>query len=164
MRHVIHVYTEPGVGPLSRAWRLAIRRAARRVLRCEGVDEPVVVNVTVVGEMTIAQLNQRMRGKSGTTDVLSFPNLDCWDDRADGQRENARDPETGRLDLGDVAICLPVVLAQAKQLQQSAEREISYMTVHSTLHLLGYDHIDEAEQKQAMRAREKAILATLGDL
>ena len=72
------------------------------------------------------------------------------------------DPETGLCPLGDMAISLERAKAQAQEFGHSIRREIGYLTIHSMLHLLGYDHLDEGEQKKQMREREEAILAELG--
>ena len=72
------------------------------------------------------------------------------------------DPETGGVLLGDMMICVPRCERQGEELGHGYERELMYLTVHSVLHLLGYDHLDEGPQKAQMRAREEAILETLG--
>ena len=72
------------------------------------------------------------------------------------------DPGTGYVPLGDMAISLERVKAQAKEYGHSNRRELAYLAVHSVLHLLGYDHMDEGQQKAQMRAREEAIMAALG--
>ena len=71
------------------------------------------------------------------------------------------DPETGMCPLGDMAISLERAIAQAKEFGHSTRREIGYLTIHSMLHLLGYDHLDEGEQKVQMRQREEAIATTI---
>jgi len=71
------------------------------------------------------------------------------------------DPMTGLTPLGDMAISMERVLAQAEEYGHSRRRELAYLVVHSVLHLLGYDHLDEGEQKKQMRAREEAIMAEL---
>ena len=71
------------------------------------------------------------------------------------------DPETDMCPLGDMAISLERAIAQAKEFGHSAKREIGYLTIHSMLHLLGYDHLDEGPMKKQMRAREEAIAATI---
>ncbi|MCL2546806.1 MAG: rRNA maturation RNase YbeY [Oscillospiraceae bacterium] len=125
--------------------RRAIKRAARCALRCEGVDGKRQIAVACVDEESIRGLNARTRNIDKTTDVLSFPSGED-------------------VFLGDVAICLPIVEQQAVEFGHSVRRELSYMTVHSILHLLGYDHVDEGAEKARMRAREKEIMETLGEL
>ena len=71
------------------------------------------------------------------------------------------DPETGLCPLGDMAISLEKAIAQAKEFGHSTRREVGYLTIHSMLHLLGYDHLDEGQQKAQMRQREEMIAATL---
>lgn len=71
------------------------------------------------------------------------------------------DPETGKIPLGDMAISLERAIAQAKEYGHSSRREIGYLTIHSMLHLLGYDHLDEGPEKAKMRAREEKIAASI---
>lgn len=73
--------------------------------------------------------------------------------------EEFEDPETGLVPLGDMCISLERAVAQAQEFGHSVRREVGYLTIHSMLHLLGYDHLDEGEQKRQMRAREEAIAA-----
>ena len=97
------------------------------------------------------------------TDVLSFPMLELTPGTPpDGTGEDELDPETGLCPLGDMVISMEHVAAQAKEYGHSNRRELAYLVVHSVLHLLGYDHLDEGPQKKQMRAREEAILAELG--
>ena len=109
----------------------------------------------------IRALNKEQRGVDAATDVLSFP---AWDftpgafDAAAGEP----DPDTGLLPLGDMALSIDHIRIQAAEYGNSLGREAAYLTVHSILHLLGYGHLDEGEQKKQMRAREKAIMAALG--
>ena len=101
-----------------------------------------------------------MREVDRATDVLSFPEFDLQPgELPDG--EDA-DPGTGLVPLGDMVISMEHVAAQAKEYGHSNRRELAYLVVHSVLHLLGYDHLDEGLQKKQMRAREEAILAELG--
>ena len=75
--------------------------------------------------------------------------------------EGELDLDTGRLPLGDVVLSVERALEQAEEYGHSAQRELCYLTVHSILHLLGYDHVDEGEKKRQMRAREEAIMAAM---
>ena len=113
------------------------------------------VDVTLVDD-------EGIRAVDRATDVLSFPMLEFSEGQYGGSLEQDRDPDTGRLFLGDVLISLERARAQAQEYGQSAERECAYLTVHSMLHLLGYDHMDEGPQKAAMRAREEEALASMG--
>ena len=94
------------------------------------------------------------------TDVLSFPAFDLTPGELPGEED--ADPATGLVPLGDMVISLERVQAQAKEYGHSNRRELAYLVVHSVLHLLGYDHLDEGPEKARMRAREDAIMGELG--
>ena len=95
-----------------------------------------------------------------STDVLSFPEFELHPGELPGMED--ADPGTGLVPLGDMVISLEHVTAQAKEYGHSNRRELAYLVVHSVLHLLGYDHLDEGPQKAQMRAREEAIMDVLG--
>ena len=95
------------------------------------------------------------------TDVLSFPMFDLTAGQPPVD-ERLLDPATHRLPLGDMVISLERATAQAEEYGHSIQRELGYLAVHSVLHLLGYDHMDEGEQKRQMRAREEAIMNEMG--
>lgn len=129
-------------------------------LDAEGVDTPCEVNVLVTDDAAIHQINLDMRNVDRPTDVLSFPMFELVPgEKPDG--EDA-DPATGLVPLGDMVLSLERATAQAEEFGHSVEREVSYLAVHSVLHLLGYDHMDEGEMKAQMRGREEAILTALG--
>lgn len=134
-----------------------IRDAAELALRAEGIEVPCLISVMLTDDEGIRQVNREYRGVDRETDVLSFP----MNELAPG----AFDPElcehdwgTGAVMLGDMMISLPTCERQGEEFGHGFDREIRYLTVHSVLHLLGYDHLDEGEEKQRMRAREKAIM------
>ena len=141
---------------------LAVRleEAVNAALDAEGVDVPCVVEVCLTDDEAIHQTNLEMRGVDRPTDVLSFPMFELQP----GEKPRAEwaDPDTDRVLLGDMMISLERARAQAEEYGHSLEREICYLAVHSVLHLLGYDHLDEGPMKQQMRAREEAILGRLG--
>ena len=138
-----------------------IRRCIRVALDAQGVNVPCEVSVLITDDKGIQALNKEFRGIDRPTDVLSFPlqELTPGDFKAD---EAEISPETGRLPLGDVVISSERICAQAKEYGSTDEREMVYLVIHSILHLLGYDHMDEGEQKKAMRDREKIILKGVG--
>ena len=157
-RHYIPVTADvPGISEDRRAF---IRKVIRTALAAEGVDFPCEVDVLITDDEAIHQVNLGMRGVDRATDVLSFPEFDL----TPGQLPEAEDadPGTGLVPLGDMVISWEDVTAQAKEYGHSNRRELAYLVVHSVLHLLGYDHLDEGPQKKQMRAREEAILAQLG--
>ena len=141
--------------------RNLIIRSIKTVLKEEGVECPCEVSVLLTWDMEMHTLNLRFRGVDSTTDVLSFPAFEFVPGKFHAE-ENMFDPDSGRLPLGDMVISLPRVFAQAEEYGHSPERELSYLAVHSTLHLLGYDHVDEGKMKREMRSREDAIMAKLG--
>ena len=157
-RHYIPVTAEvPGVDDKKRA---LIRKAIRTALAAEGVDFPCEVDVSITNDAGIHQINLDMRQVDRPTDVLSFPSFDLTPGELPGGED--ADPATGLVPLGDMVISLERVQAQAKEYGHSNRRELAYLVVHSVLHLLGYDHLDEGPQKAQMRAREDAIMAELG--
>ena len=157
MEHPIWVEEEVPA-PAGLAARL--EEAVNAALDAEGVDVPCVVEVCLTDDEAIHQTNLEMRGVDRPTDVLSFPMFELQP----GEKPRAEwaDPDTDRVLLGDMMISLERARAQAEEYGHSLEREICYLAVHSVLHLLGYDHLDEGPMKQQMRAREEAILGRLG--
>lgn len=137
-----------------------IRRAVLAALECEEIDVPCVVEVCLTGDEGIHQTNLEMRGVDRPTDVLSFPMFEL----SPGEKPRAdwADPDTDKVLLGDMMISLERAIAQAEEYGHSPEREVCYLAVHSVLHLLGYDHLDEGPMKAQMRQREEAILGRLG--
>lgn len=157
-RHYIPVTANlPGVNDSQIAF---IRRAVRTALAAEGVDFPCEVDVLVTGDEEIRELNREARQVDKATDVLSFPAFDLEPGELPGPED--ADPGTGLVPLGDMMISLEHVAAQAKEYGHSNRRELGYLVVHSVLHLLGYDHVDEGPMKAQMREREEAILGELG--
>ena len=142
--------------------RQLITQAAQAAFALFAFPFDAGVDVTLVDDEGIRAVNRDIRQIDRATDVLSFPMLEFSEGRYGGSLEQDRDPDTGRLFLGDVLISLERARAQAQEYGHSAERECAYLTVHSMLHLLGYDHMDEGPQKAAMRAREEEVLASMG--
>ena len=157
-QHYIPITADvPGV---SEGQRALIRKVIRTALAAEGVDFPCEVDVCVTSDEGIHQINREMRGVDRPTDVLSFPAFDLSPGELPGEED--ADVATGLVPLGDMCLSLERVQAQAKEYGHSNRRELAYLVVHSVLHLLGYDHLDEGPQKAQMRAREDAILEELG--
>ena len=129
-------------------------------LEAEGVDVPCEVNVLFTDDEGIHAINLDMRGVDRPTDVLSFPMFDL--EPGEHPDEEDADPATGLVPLGDMCISLERAAAQAEEFGHSIQRELCYLTVHSVLHLLGYDHLDEGPMKAQMRDREEKILNGLG--
>lgn len=139
-----------------------LRQAVCAALAAEDVDEPCEVNILLTDDDGIRKLNREFRGVDAATDVLSFP----LNELRPGEFDVSvceREPDAGRVLLGDMAISVPRCEAQGLEFGHGFAREIAYLAVHSTLHLLGYDHMDDGEQKRLMRAREKEIMASIGE-
>ncbi len=139
-----------------------IRRCIHAVLQAEGISVPCEINVLVTNDQGIRGINAASRNIDRATDVLSFPMFTLEAGNPPADWTDYLDPETGLCPLGDMCISLERATAQAKEFGHSVRREVGYLTIHSMLHLLGYDHLDEGPQKAQMRAREEAIAASIG--
>ncbi len=135
--------------------RLLIRRCCHAVLVSEGFTQNAEVSVSFVSNSEIKSLNKVYRNKDSVTDVLSFPLTD-----ADGHMET--NMETGFVMLGDIVISIETAVKQANIYGHSLDREIGFLTVHSMLHLLGYDHETSKLDERIMREKEEAVLEKLG--
>ena len=157
IEHEVYIDAEVETPP---AVEEQIRRAVLAALEGEGIDTPCIVEVCVTDEEGIRQTNLEMRGVDRPTDVLSFPMFEL----SPGEKPQAdwADPDTDKVLLGDMMLSLERARTQAAEYGHSPEREVCYLAVHSVLHLLGYDHLDEGPMKAQMRAREEAILGKLG--
>lgn len=134
--------------------RLLVRRCCNAVLLYEDFKEPAEVSVTFVDDERIHSLNKEYRDVDSSTDVLSFP-----------LGENGvydKNNDTGALLLGDIVISIPTAVRQAKTYGHSLQREIGFLTVHSMLHLLGYDHVNGGMEEVRMREKEERVLTELG--
>lgn len=134
----------------------------KAALEAEGVNVPCEINVLVTDDEGIRAINRAMRNIDSATDVLSFPMFQFTPGAFPQDVREDIDPQTGLLPLGDMAISLERAKEQAERFGNTVRREVGYLTIHSVLHLLGYDHMDEGEQKRQMRTREELIAASLG--
>lgn len=135
--------------------RMVIRRSCVAAIKIERFNRPVTVSVAFVDNEGIRKLNSKFRNVDSETDVLSFPALD-----SDGNY--AVDQKTGLTFLGDIAISMEKALVQAKEHDNGLQEEVSFLVVHSMLHLLGYDHEESEEESERMKARETIIMSNLG--
>ena len=134
--------------------RFLVRKACTAVLKVENFSFDAEINVTFVDKKEINEINLEFRNIDAPTDVLSFP-----------LGENGVydiNPENGAKMLGDVLICAEIAVNQADMYGHGLEREIAYLTVHSVLHLLGYDHVNGGLEKAIMREKEELVLELLG--
>ena len=158
-RHYIPI-TADVPGAANTAPCALIRKVIRTALAAEGMTLPCEIDVRITNDSGIHEINREMRDVDRATDVLSFPVFDLIPGELPDEED--ADPGTGLIPLGDMVISMEHVTAQAREYGHSNRRELAYLVVHSTLHLLGYDHLDEGPQKKQMRGREEAILAELG--
>ena len=138
-----------------------IRTWINATLKAEGIAVPCEINVLVTDDAGIQTINKASRSIDKPTDVLSFPMFNLTAGAPPQDWEEYIDPGTGLCPLGDMCISLERAVAQAKEFGHSTKREVGYLTIHSMLHLLGYDHLDEGEQKRQMRSREEAIASQI---
>ena len=138
-----------------------IRTCINAVLKAEGVTAKCEINVLVTDDAGIREINKTSRHIDSATDVLSFPMFELAPGELPADWTEYEDPETGMVPLGDMCISLERAMAQAKEFGHTTRREVGYLTIHSMLHLLGYDHMDEGPQKRQMRAREEAIASEI---
>ncbi len=134
--------------------RLLIRRCCHAVLELEGFEGSAEVDVSLVNNEQIRAINAEQRNIDVPTDVLSFPLGE------NGQYDV--NPATGAYMLGDIVISLERAQAQAEEYGHSFQREVGYLTVHSMLHLLGYDHVDGGLEAVRMREKEEAVMLSVG--
>ena len=138
-----------------------IRTCINAVLKAEGVTAKCEINVLVTDDAGIREINRTSRKIDSATDVLSFPMFELAPGELPEDWTEYEDPDTGLVPLGDMCISLERAIAQAKEFGHTTRREVGYLTIHSMLHLLGYDHLDEGPQKRQMRAREEAIASEI---
>ncbi len=134
--------------------RLLVRKACVATLKIENFTDLAEVDISFVDDEDIRAINNEFRSIDAATDVLSFPL------GQDGTYDI--NPQTGAKMLGDIVISVEHAFAQADLYGHGIEREIGYLTVHSMLHLLGYDHVNGGVEKMRMREKEEEILALLG--
>ena len=134
--------------------RMLMRRCCEATLLTEGFTEQGEISISFVSNEEIRKINAEFRNVDAVTDVISFP-----------LGENGvydRNPESGALLLGDMVISLQKAEQQAELYGHTLQREVAYLTVHSVLHLLGYDHVDSEEEELEMREHQRVIMKKLG--
>ncbi|MBQ9249703.1 MAG: rRNA maturation RNase YbeY [Oscillospiraceae bacterium] len=159
MEHEIYVSREvKNLGHRNAA--ALIKKAAKMALDAEGIQIPCILSVMLTDEEGIRAVNREFRNVDSATDVLSFPLNELTPGNFDPD-DCERDLDSGAILLGDMMISLSRCEKQGEEYGHGFEREIMYLTVHSVLHLLGYDHVDEGEMKRQMRLREKTIMGDM---
>ena len=135
--------------------KMAIRKAISATLEGEDFSFPADVSVTFCDNAYIKELNKKYRGKNSHTDVLSFPMYDFPED------EGELFPGDETLALGDIVISVERAAEQAKEVGNTFEREVAFLAIHSTLHLLGYDHERSPEEDEAQCAAQREIVSMI---
>lgn len=141
-----------------------IKKCIQSTLDAERIAVPCEINVLVTNDAGIHLINKTSRDIDRPTDVLSFPMFQLEAGNPPTDWEEYQDPMTGLVPLGDMCISLERAKAQAAEFGHSPRREVGYLTIHSMLHLLGYDHLDEGEMKKQMRTREETIAASIPNM
>ena len=159
MEHTIMIESELGG---TQAYEALLRRVIPAALAAEGVEFPCEVDILFTDDTGIQEINREQRGVDKPTDVLSFPMFELTPGVIPTMEDVEADPETSLVPLGDMVLSVERAQAQGEEYGHGSERELAYLAVHSILHLLGYDHLDEGPMKAQMRAREEAILSKLG--
>ena len=138
-----------------------IKTCIQATLSAESISVPCEINVLITNNEGIQAINKAGRGIDKATDVLSFPMFQLEAGKPPVDWEPYIDVESDLCPLGDMAISLERAILQAKEYGHSVRREVGYLTIHSMLHLLGYDHMDDGPEKAQMRKREEEIAATI---
>ncbi len=139
-----------------------MERSAQAALERAAPQWSCSVDITLTDDEGIRRLNEEYRGKPSVTDVLSFPLLDMENGLYEGDIDWEQDPDTGLIPLGDMVISVERARAQAQEYGHSFDRECAYLTCHSMLHLLGYDHERGEQDRRLMRGLEEEIMRQMG--
>lgn len=157
--HNVCIYTELDI---EKSVPELILKCANAVLEHHKIEQDCNIDINIVNNEEIRALNFEYREKDYATDVLSFPMVSYQNGECLEDLEFCIDPQTKKLSLGDMVISYEKVIEQACEYNHSNEREFAFLTVHSVLHLLGYDHEQDEKDACIMRALEKDILNQLG--
>lgn len=157
MKHKINI-----TGYVCEKDKQTILECIKTTLLSEQFPYLTLTDVKIVTDYEMKRLNKKHRNIDKTTDVLSFPMIDFIDGKCSYDLAGEINPEDSLLFLGDIIISKERLEAQAKEYGHSFTRELGFLTIHSLLHLLGYDHIDTDSRKILMREKEQLILDKVG--
>lgn len=135
-----------------------LKRVCEKIMENEECNFDAEISFTFTDNERIREINNEYRGIDRATDVLSFPMLEFDEGETDAEFET----EEGLVMLGDIVISVERAREQAKEFNHSLRRELAFLTAHSMLHLLGYDHVDDEEGEKAMIAKQNEALNGLG--
>ncbi len=156
MKHYIYFTNEQNREPVFTELRCLVKAAIYCALSCEDFGRSAEISVTFTDDEGIREINKAQRGIDAPTDVLSFPMLDGEDESSDVDRS------TKAVLLGDIVLNLERARAQAAEFGHSYTREVAFLTVHSVLHLLGYDHLLGEAQDLEMQSKQECVLEVMG--
>lgn len=156
MKNKIYTKNNQKIIPVTPQMRALVKRIINEALSHEDVEVGCEVSVTFTDNNEIQKLNREFRGKDSPTDVLSFPLLE------DGEYDPDSMDETGLLALGDIVLSMEKALSQSQEFGHSIERELGFLTVHSVLHLLGYDHEVSKDDEVYMNRTCEEVLSAFG--
>lgn len=143
-------------------WNLFFQKVVEEALREEKIECPVEVELNVVNDEVIREMNREYRAIDRSTDVLSFPMCSFTPEHAFEEiLEEEKDPQSGKVALGNIVLSWEHVQAQAQEYGHSIQREAAFLVAHSMMHLLGYDHMVPEEEKQ-MFGKQETVLQNLG--
>ena len=154
-KRMIYFTNEQERYPIGYSLKMLIRRAVLASLEYEGFGADTEVSVTFTDNEGIRAINSEFRGIDAPTDVLSFPLTDY-------EAVDFPVADEPAASLGDIVLSLERADEQARQFGHSFEREVAFLTVHSMLHLLGYDHVNSEQEDAEMRRRQREILESMG--
>lgn len=154
MKTKVHIIDKQKKVKLPTGIRLLIRKSCIATLESENFSNAAEVDVSIVDDAQIQQMNKKYREIDRSTDVLSFPLGEDGD--------YPLNPESGAMMLGDIVISAEHAMYQADLYGHGFEREVSFLTVHSMLHLLGYDHVNNDLEAETMREKEESVLLKMG--
>ncbi len=135
-----------------------LKKVCEKIMENEECNFDAEISLTFTDNKGIREINREYRGIDRETDVLSFPMLDFENGEADAEFETDED----MVMLGDIVISVERAAEQAAELNHSVRRELAFLTAHSMLHLLGYDHVDDEEGEREMIERQSRALDGLG--
>ena len=143
--------------------KIGLKRIANAVYKTLNQTADITVELGFMGEEDMRELNRETRGVDKVTDVLSFPSLEGIRGKVLSAKDYPYDvDEDGKIFLGSIILCEERIKQQAEELGHDQKTERQYLIVHGLMHLFGYDHVDEGEDKKLMREKEKTALKVLG--
>lgn len=153
----IYIENEQDLEEITKELEDLLRLVVKKALEYENIEENCEVNILLTDNESIREINKEQRNIDSATDVLSFPYLMIEDGEILVSEEDYYD---GYLQIGDIVISIERAREQSEEFGHSFEREVGFLTCHSILHLLGYDHEEESE-REVMRQKEEAVLELL---